>query len=514
MGLVSRLIAAFMPGNPKAVRRRMYAGAKSGRLNFTASTSSADSEIYTSLPGLRDRSRKLVRDVVYAKRAKAVVVNNVIGPGIGMQAQVKSTRGKLIKRTNDGIERAWREWARAETCHTGGTLHFADFERAAMSEVFEAGEVFIRLHFNAFGGSDVPMALELIESERLADDYEIAVPPGARATMGIEHDAFGRPIAYHIHAQHPNQVRLLPGRRVDEILRIPADQMIHLRIVDRWPQTRGVPWLHAAITRLNQLGEYEEAAVIAARIGASKVGFFENPEWPDGIATGEEADGTPNMTVEAGEFAQLPPGYKFTSWDPSYPTEAFDPFTRACLRGIASGVGTSYESLSRDYSQSNYSSSRLSLLEDRDAWRVLQQWWVRAFREPLYRRWLQLAVLSNAVPEISRGEYMADPRKFESVKWKCRGWGWVDPAKEVSAYKEAERAGYITKADVIAATANGMDIEDWATARQHELAMLEDAGLTTDTTQAMPSGEAGALPDDAMDEDDDEDNRAALRAVR
>ena len=44
---------------------------------------------------------------------------------------------------------------------------------------------------------------------------------------------------------------------------------------------------------------------------------------------------------------------------------------------LAAGCGPSYESLSRDYSQSNYSSSRLSLLDDRDLWRVLQQWWLR-----------------------------------------------------------------------------------------------------------------------------------------
>lgn len=482
---------------PKPAKRqgsnlRMYSAAKNSRLMFSAGTSSAETELSTSLKPLRDRSRALVRDVVYAKRARSVVVNNIIGPGIGIQAQIKNARGRLLSQINDGIEQAWREWCRADTCHTGGSLHLYDLERAAMGEVFEAGEVFIRIHNRAFGDGQVPIALELIESERIADDHEIRPPSGVGVSMGIEHDEFYRPLAYYVHKRHPNELRLGSGRLIDEILRIPADEMIHLRVVDRWPQSRGVPWLHAAISRLNQLGEFEEAAVIAARIGASKVGFFENPDWPEGIADGEESDGTPSMTVEAGQFTQLPPGYKFSSWDPNYPNDTFDPFTRACLRGIAAGVGVSYESLSRDYSQSNYSSSRLALLDDRDLWRVMQQWWVRTFREVLHRKWLQAAVLANAIPVISRTDYAQNVAKYQAVKFKCRGWGWVDPTKEVAAYKEAERAGYTTKADIIAATGGGMDIEDVITARQAELEMLAAAGIATDTTDMQPQQEEQA----------------------
>jgi lambda family phage portal protein len=370
-----------------------------------------------------------------------------------------------------------------------------------MSEVFTAGEVIIRKHRTPFGRGRIPLALELIEAERIADDFEIKAPSGAQVTMGIEHDDFGRPVAYYIHRIHPNEMRLTPGRKADNIVRVPADDIIHLKITDRWPQMRGEPWLHAAISRLNQLGEFEEAALVASRIGASKLGFFENPEGDiNALSDGTEADGTPNTTVEAGEFTQLPPGYKFSSWDPAYPEANFDPFVTACLRGIASGVGVSYESLSRDYSRSNYSSSRLSLLDDRDLWRTLQAWWIRSFRDPLHREWLQAGVLSGAIAGIDMMEYAASPAKYEAVKFKPRGWGWVDPAKEVAAYKEAERAGYITKTDVIANTAGGMDIEDVIAARRRELDMLAEADLTTDTTSEPAPAATPADPDD-----DDED---------
>jgi lambda family phage portal protein len=489
-------------------RRRMYGGAKAGRLMFSASESSADAELYTSLKQLRARSRALVRDVVYAKRAKQVVINNVIGQGVGLQGKVKRLRGeRLLVQVNAGIERAWLEWSRPENCHTGGALHFSDLERLALGEVFEAGEVFLRLHPSAFGDSAVPLVIELIEAERIADDQQISSPTGAKISMGIEHDEYGRPSAYYVHKNHPNDLR--PGMRSarDEIMRIPAEQVVHLRLIDRWPQTRGVPGLHAAINRLNQLGEYENAALVAARIGASKVGFFESTEFADDtIADDQEADGTPSTRVEPGEFTQLPYGYKFTGWDPNYPTDAFDPFTRACLRGIAAGVGVSYESLSRDYSQSNYSSSRLALLDDRDLWRVLQAWWCRTFREPLHRVWLRQAVLAGAIQEIDRSAYLADVARFAAVAFKPRGWGWVDPTKEVAAYKEAERAGYTTKADIIAATGGGADLEDVIDGRRRELDLLAEAGIATDTTEQV----ASVPPDESVT---DSDEAAPLRVV-
>ena len=94
----------------QATGQRLYAGAKNGRLMFSAPTGSANSELYSSLGTLRARSRALCRDVVYAKRARTVVVNNVIGQGMGLQAQVINNRKRLLDEINDPIESAWEQW--------------------------------------------------------------------------------------------------------------------------------------------------------------------------------------------------------------------------------------------------------------------------------------------------------------------------------------------------------------------------------------------------------------------
>ncbi len=499
-------------------QQRMYAAAKAGRLDFVASTTSADGELYTSLRHLRNKSRALTRDHVYAKRAKALVINNVIGGGVGLQCKVENRDGALMKRVNAAIEREFKAWCRAENCHTGGALHFHDIERLILGEEFEAGEMLIRFIPQAFGSSRVPLALELMEAERIADDVQITGQNGNQVTNGIEHDRWFRPTAYYVREQNPAVPRNIPTYHQGEVIRIPAEQIIHLKVTDRWPQTRGVPMLHASIVRLGQLGEYENAALVAARIGASKVGFFES-EWMPNTGKKDKDNPTAKVTtdVEAGEFTQLPPGYKFASWSPEYPHQLFADFTRAAIRGIAAGIGgVSFEALSGDYSQSNYSSSRLARIEERDHWRVLQQWYVRSFREPLHRMWLQMAVLSGAIPELRADAFLVDPERYAAVKWKLRGWSFIDPQKEVAAWKEAERAGYVTKSEVYAQNGNGTDLDDYIATRTTELEALAEAGIETDTTTGQ-ADEPEQPPEPEPEDDDeqpDDDEGPPLRVLR
>jgi len=462
----------------------MYAGAKQSRLTagWGQTVTSADSELSTSLRILRSRSRALIRDAAYAKRAKTIVVNNVVGSGIGMQGQVMTSRDVLNDRVNGDIESTWEDWSLASSCHTGGVLHFADIERLAMGQVFEAGEIFIRKYYRRFGNSKVPFCLEMIEPERIIDEIQPSSPlPNTIIRMGVESDEFYRPVAYWLKKLHPGELRVNPGE-TDAIERVPADQIIHLRLVDRWPQTRGEPWLHAVARKLNDVDGYSEAEIIGARASAVYMGVIETE-----MDYGEkQEDGSREITLEPGIIERLNPREKFNFVNPQRPNSQADPFLRFMLREIAAGCGVSYESLSRDYSQSNYSSSRLSLLDDRDLWRVVQSWFIRAFRNQVHREWLEQAVLARALKTVSVEEYAFNTQKFQAVRFKPRGWGWVDPTKEVEAYKEAIKGGLTTQTSVIALTGGGDDIEDVLNERDQELKMAREKGLIFDTDPQSP----------------------------
>lgn len=524
-----RLGSIFGPA-PK-VQTRQYKAGRVGRLEagWYRPTTSADAELKSSLATMRNGSRQLMRDSGYAKRAKAIIVNNVLGAGVGIQAQVKALRGDLRANVNGDIEAQWDHWARAENCHTGGGLAFPDLERAALGQVVEAGECLLRIHSRRFGESRVPLALELIEPECLADDRgQIAPDQGNEMRMGVECDGFGRALYYWIRDQHPGDTSMsAAGGRTASYVRVPASEMIHLRIVERWPQTRGVPWLHAAANKLRDMDEYGDAELTAAKMGAMYFGTVESAD-DNPLSSTQDDSGTSSMSIEAGVIDRLSPGEKFNFHAPNRPNPALDPFMRHMLREVASAIGVSYESLSRDYSQSNYSSSRLALLDDRDTWKVLQQWWVRAFRQRLHRLWLERAIYARAISTISVAEYLADRERYEAVRWKLRGWTWVDPTREVEAYKEAVKAGFMSVAKVIEATGSGDDLEDVIEQRKAELEAFEEAEIPVDTTPPMPveapdapSGPAAAAEseDDGEDEEpedsaDTEDSTTAAPPVR
>lgn len=489
-------IAERLMPKPQVVTR-MYHAAKNSRLTsgWSPSNSSADAELRSSLTALRNRSRALVRDAPYAKRLKTICVNNIIGSGIGMQAQVGTSRGDLNKRINDDIESAWHEWCEADSCHTGGTLHFGDLERALCGEQFEAGEVFVRMHFSPFGKSRIPFALEMIEAERMADEFSFPAQPGALAAgntlrLGVEMDSFYRPVAYWIREKHITDTHAFMARS-DRLERVPAEQIIHLRTVNRWPQTRGEPWMHAVIRKLNDMDGYSEAEIVAARGAANYMGFIEQQEQDPDYATKQE-DGSEEITLEPGTIGKLLPGEKFTGYIPTRPNSAMDPFMRMMLREVCAGVGPSYESTSRDYAQSNYSSSRLALLDDRDLWRVHQATWIRSLRTVIHQVWLQQAVLARAITAIPLESYAVDPRKFEAIHFKPRGWSWIKPDEEVDAYIKAVRAGFMTVSDVIALTGDGRDLEEVLTRRRNELGLMKAYDLQFDTDPEVDA--KGAKP--------------------
>ena len=491
MGLRTRLAQFLGFGQvpqPSAAprRRRTYAGAVINRLtsDWIANGTSADAEIKTSLRKLRDRSRQLVRDNPYARQAKRTTQINVVGPGIKMQSQVMTLRGnKRDDRINNLLEGKWERWCRKDHCDVAGKNTFQMFEWLSAGALPESGEVIFRIHRKPFGGSKVPIALEIIESDLLDDEYNGAVSAkGNEWRMGVEIDRYGRPVQYAFLTRHPGDYWFqgTPDRENVKHVFLPARDVIHLFLPERPNQHRGVPWFAPVISDVHQLSGYEEAAVVRARSTASLMGFITSPE---GELEGDDVEEGQRITeFEPGVFKYLEPGQQVTVPDLRSPDGQYEDFVRAKTRRFASGFGCSYETLSRDFSETNYSSSRLSLLEDRDHWRVVQNYLIENFHMRVYREWLEVAVLSG---ELNLPDFELRPERYDNPKWLARGWSWVDPLKEVKAYREMEAAGYMTKAQICAQL--GTDFEENVAEIARERKATTEAGVLLDADMLSPT---------------------------
>lgn len=480
MGIRTRVMGflGFGKPNPAPISRRAYNGAMVSRLtsDWMSTQASADAEIRTNLRKLRDRSREMVRNNPYARQAKRTTQINVIGTGVKLQSQVLQQRGaKRDTKVNKEIESKWEVWSRAVHCDCAGRYSFHDFEWLAVGAMCESGEALFRILRQPFGNSKVPLALQMLESDLLDEAYQGGTLAKKNEWRnGVEVNEWGRPVRYAILTRHPGDTWFqgTPDPNRKHVF-LPADDVIHLFMPDRPGQNRGVPWFHSVMADAHQLQGYEEAAVIRARAGASIMGFITNNE---GELIADDIQNNQRISeFEPGTFKYLSPGETVNVPSIDSPDQQFEMFVKNKVRRFASGFGCSYETLSRDFSDTNYSSSRLSLLEDREHWRVVQKYLVDTFHMRVYREWLNLAVLSG---ELQFADYELRPERYDRPRWMSRGWSWVDPLKEVRAYREAEQAGYMTKAQIIAYSGGDYDDNINELAREQELAA--DAGVKLD----------------------------------
>lgn len=250
----------------------------------------------------------------------------------------------------------------------------------------------------------------------------------------------------------------------------------------------------SALLRLKHLGAYEEAAVVAANVGAAKMGFFTTPDG-DGasLADGVDAGGELMQEATPGHFGVLPEGTTFNSFDPQYPHEQFGAFVKASLRGIASGVNVSYNSLGNDLEGVNYSSLRAGVLEERDSWMTLQSWMVESFLEPLFADWLAAALLAGTVRTVRGAPISADKlEKFNVPQWQGRRWQWVDPLKDVEANIAAVNAGLKSRREVI--QEQGRDIEEVWRDLQSEQDKAKQMGLVFEIPKKQQQPAASGDP--------------------
>jgi lambda family phage portal protein len=477
-------------------RKRKIEAGEVTRLNasWNASNLPADEEIRKSLDRIRARSRDLAYNNEYAKKYLQMVQTHVVGPA-GFNLQSLAMEGRAPDRlARDAIELAFWQWGLPGVCEASGRHSFPDFTRLVIETVARDGEALIlrrRGAANAFG-----YELKLLEIDRLPVERNEQLKDGNSVVMGVELNADGRAVAYHLNLGQ------LGTSQPTKLTRVPAADVLHIYRPMRPEQHRGLPWMTPVMSGLKMLAGYEEAAIVAARVGAAKMGFYTSPDGTADPLADDQVEGEFYQDAEAGAFAVLPPGYDFKAWDPDYPHQGYKDFVQARLRSIASGLGIAYHTLANDLADVNYSSARAGTLEERDNWIVLQNWLISSLMRPVFMDWLAEALKKGAVV-LPTGNALpvAKQDKFAAHEWQGRRWTWVDPLKDIEAARLAIKTG-IASPQMIAAQ-SGVDVEDVLQdiARFEQRVAETGAGLidfelTADKTPAAP--EPAPAPDNTL----------------
>jgi lambda family phage portal protein len=432
---------ALRRAHARKLFERSYQGGENNRLNSNKrpKNQSADQELLgpQGADSLRAWARALVRDNAYAWGVVDTIVSSVVGCGIKAQSTLETPIGEDVENVNEIRDKAWQDWS--EVCDVNGLHTFEEMQALCQREIVEAGEVLVKIvrtKSQEFRGitRPVPLALELIEADRLATDKDQYLARNSdqnRIIRGVEIDDLGKPIAYWIYPEHPNSPYVL--RRTPE--RILATEIIHLYRRDRIGQSRGVSWFAPAMQWLRDLGVYVDNELQASAV-ASCFTMAIKTETPISSLTdpdgGDTSDKSGNQYdyLQPGLIMHLGPNESIESANPGRPNANAGPWIELILRGIAVGTGLSYEVVARDYSKTNYSSSRTSQLEDRRRFRCWQQYLRNHLCQPIWNAFCEQAASAGVVGFPTAVELLDDRNTAAPVEWQMPDWEWVDPSVE------------------------------------------------------------------------------------
>jgi len=469
-----------------APAQRSYDAAQVSNLmsDWQTNNNSADIEARLAIRYIRNRTRDLERNDDYTRAFLRDLESNVIGHlGYKLMMKLKTTRNTLNVKLNKAVEDCYKQWRQPGNYDVTGKLSGVEGDKLILRSVARDGDCLIRL-VRGFPNNEFKFALQLLEADQLDENYVWNFQGGVYIRMGVEMDAWRRPVAYHLWREHPGD--LFPSL---VRIRIPASEFIHPFLNERIGQSRGISWLCSSTVRLRMLSTYEKAEVVAARAAAGKMAFFTRTQEFEYQGDGVDDAGNIISEVNPGTFESLPIGVDVKSLDWQHPNQNYPEFRKAVLRGVACGLGVSYNATFADLEGVNYSSLRGGELDERETWLGIQEWFKVQVKQKEFLTFLQMAILTGKLKGFSMQDI---PDICDASTWRGRRWQWVDPQKDIQSNIQANNAGFDSKTNII--ESQGRDVEEVFEEIAQENELASDLGLQfiTDIKNPMSTGKQDA----------------------
>ncbi|WP_338340742.1 phage portal protein [Burkholderia vietnamiensis] len=450
--------------------------------SWRASSAGPNAAAAQNLPLLRSRARDAIRNDPWAKTAIARLVSNTIGNGIQAHPQ----------HPNDAVRKMQKQlWEDScEEIDADDVFDMAGVQTLAARAFFSDGEVLVRRQFRSPSeGLAVPMQIRLLEGDLLPMEKNEVVPGGGEIINGVEFNADGRRVAYHLLQRHPGEYgRASTGNL--QTVRVPADEIAHVFLALRPGQVRGVPELSTVLLRLKSLDNFDDAVLFRQEVSNLFAGFITKPPSEPGLpgdpVTGGEmqydVDGfSPVVSLEPGSMQELAPGEDVKFAEPPGAGTDYGPFMRQQLMAAAASVGMPYEVMTGDLRDVSDRVLRVILNEFRRSIEQIQ-WnvFIHQFCRKVWRWWVDACALSGAMP---MADYYRRRRDYLRVRWVPQGWPYIHPVQDVTAKRMEIRSGLASRTGAV--LSRGDDPEQVDNENAADLARERRLGIRYDTLEPL-----------------------------
>lgn len=390
-----------------ALAKRDYDGAQTGRRwgGWRGKGSSANAEIAKAHDRLKFRGRDLVRNDPLARRAKNVLVGELVGTGIVMSS---ATGDDAL---DDKVDELFKAWSRR--ADAGGLETLDGLIALAVAGMIEGGDTFIRRRWRKTSdGLPVPMQIQLMEGDFLDSSFDGRDYKGLSYKSGVGFDGIEARRSYRLFKAHPGDAWSLFGSQF-ETVDVDARDVIHLFLQERAGQVRGVSWFAPSVTTFRDLGDYREAALVKKKTESLFGVAIESAEAEGGTpalsaqtnAATKAADEPLVEELYPGMILRTKPGEKATAFAPSAVAGDYDTFMMNGAMTAGVGMMVTYDQISGDLRGANFSSMKVG--------------------KSVQRRWIE-----------QMQELLLIPRLCETI------WGWFIEAAVAADKLPARDAGY------------------------------------------------------------------------
>ncbi len=422
--MLDRITRMFRPAHARSL------DAASGGRRFTGSrtVSNLNAEIAAGGTTIAHRAGYLAHNDPWVRAAVDSLVSNLVGTGYTPVPKHPDPR------TRKALGALWRRFVRQ--ADPSGALDLDGMAALAARGMIMMGDSFAILHTRPGAGLAAPLQVELLARAQVPLDRfaDLGQPgphaaKGHRIRAGVEFDHQNRRVAYHVLPAQPGD----PFAPLDglsyQTIRIPAEDVLHVFHPLEIGQVRGLSWLAPVALLAHELAQFQDATLVKQKVSAMFAGFVTDPGDGTQPLPGTQENGALSVGMEPGALIPTAAGATVTFSDPPK-VDGYADFVKSHLRGLAAGMGCTYEQVANDYEGVTFSSIRASLLEYRRKMEALQYEFAHQFYDPIWRRFVTLAALSGA---LDAPDFFDDPDIYLDCDWLPPRWEFVNPAQDVAA---------------------------------------------------------------------------------
>ena len=477
------------------LNRTSYRGASRGRGidHWNTRGGSADSDLLNEHATLRARSRDLVRNHPIAAGAIESICANEVRSGMRPRSNIDHELAGIGEEEAEVLEarlnRGFRLWS--PHADVGGRFSFGRSQDLLKRSQLTNGDVLVVRRAKERRQSPFLLALDIVESDRLSTPRRLQGGESVRdkeILNGVELGADGEAVAYWIQNEHPGDTGVIGRRRrkgghKGEWSRVPAYDssgrwlVRHLYFLKRPGQTRGEPFFAPVIDLFQQLDDYMDAELVAARVAACFSAFITKNT--DGFLNADaNADAeldADDQTVEAlapGIVEYLNPGEEVSFGNPNRPSGAFDTFINAALHFIGAGLGYPPQVLTNNFENMNFSQMRGAIVQAGYMFTSGQDFMIEGYCQPV---WDELVDEMVDQGDVVLPGFERTPDAYTRARWSRPGREAIDSLKEAQGDAVGIQNKTTSMSDVLSRA--GKTFEEHIAELTSEGKALEAAGL-------------------------------------